>query len=231
MNSLNMKNHVKIAASLICGDPLNLKNEIIQLDNSATDLIHFDVMDGLFVPRYGLYPEILTHLKAVTNIPVDVHMMVSNPEDYIDDFYKAGADYYNVHVESTNHLHRIIKKVRDTGMKPGVALNPATPISLLDWVIKDIDMVVLMAINPGIVGHKLIPDIINKIEQLREFANQNGNEDLIIQIDGGVTPESIPLMVNAGADALVCGTGTIFRPKEDTLSNKVSYIRNLINEI
>jgi ribulose-phosphate 3-epimerase len=224
-----MKNKVKIAASLICGDPLNLKDEIIQLHNAETDLIHFDVMDGLFVPRYGLYPEILTYLKKITNIPVDVHMMVSNSEDYIDDFSKAGADYYNVHVESTIHLHRVVKKIRDIGMKPGVAMNPATPISQLDWVIKDIDMVVLMAINPGIVGHKLIPDIINKIKQLREFANQNGNENLIIQIDGGVTPASIPLMVNAGADALVCGTGTIFRPKEDTLFNKVNEIKNLIN--
>ena len=108
-----MKNKVKIAASLICGDPLNLKDEIIQLHNAETDLLHFDVMDGLFVPRYGLYPEILTYLKKVTNIPVDVHMMVSNPEDYIDDFSKAGADYYNVHVESTIHLHRVVKKVRD----------------------------------------------------------------------------------------------------------------------
>jgi ribulose-phosphate 3-epimerase len=224
-----MKNNVKIAASLICGDPLNLKDEITQLHNAETDLIHFDVMDGLFVPRYGLYPEILTYLKKVTNIPVDVHMMVSNPEDYIDEFSRAGADYYNVHVESTNHLHRVVKKVRDIGMKPGVAMNPATPISQLDWVIKDIDMVVLMAINPGIVGHKLIPDIINKIKQLRDFANQKGNENLIIQIDGGVTPVSIPLMVNAGADALVCGTGTIFRPKEDTLYNKVNEIKNLIN--
>lgn len=224
-----MKKKINIAASLICGDPLNLKDELIQIDNGKADLIHFDVMDGLFVPRYGLYPEILTYLKKVTNIPVDVHMMVSNPEDYINDFHKAGADYFNVHVESTNHLHRIVKKVRDIGMKPGVALNPATPISQLDWVIKDIDMVVLMAINPGIVGHKLIPDIINKIEKLREYANQNGNENLIIEIDGGVTPESIPLMVNAGADALVCGTGTIFRPKEDTLDNKINEIKNLIN--
>jgi len=157
-------------------------------------------------------------------------MMVDNAEDYILDFYKAGADYFNVHVESTNHLSRVIKKINDIGMKAGVGINPATPINSLDWIINDIKMVVLMAINPGIVGHKLIPTIIKKISLLREYANSKGNNDLIIQIDGGVTPESIPLMIKAGADALVCGTGTIFRPHEDSLNNKIKSINKIIDE-
>jgi ribulose-phosphate 3-epimerase len=225
-----MKNKINLAASLVCADPLNLQSEINQLEIGQADLIHFDVMDGLFVPRFGLYPEILTYLKKITRIPVDVHMMVENAEDYINDFKNAGADYYNVHVESTKHLHRVVKKVRDIGMKPGVALNPATSLSSLDWIIKDIDMVVLMVINPGILGHKLIPNMLNKIKALREFANQAGNESLKIEIDGGVTFESANLMIENGADTLVCGTGTIFRPHEDTISNKLNQLREKINQ-
>jgi ribulose-phosphate 3-epimerase len=225
-----MMRKIHLAASLVCADPLNIESDIKQLNNGKADLIHFDVMDGSFVPRYGLYPEILTSLKSKTDIPVDVHMMVDNPEDYIETFKSAGADYYNVHVEACKHLHRIIKKVRDIGMKPGIALNPATPISSMEWIIKDIEMVVLMAINPGIVGHKLIPSMLEKIKQVREYANQAGNETLIIEIDGGVTFESACKMIEAGADALVCGTGTIFRPQEDSIENKLNLLRKEISK-
>jgi ribulose-phosphate 3-epimerase len=221
-----MKKQPLVAASLICSDPLNLQNDINELIKGGADFIHFDVMDGQFVPRYGLYPEILSYLTKITNIPVDVHMMVSNPEDYIDDFCNAGAAFYNFHIESTAHAHRIVKKIEKTGMKAGVAFNPATTISSLDYLIEDIKMVVLMAINPGIVGHKLIPNMINKISDLREYADKRGNSELLIQIDGGVTFESGVKMIDAGADVLVCGTGTIYRPHEDTISNKIKLFRN-----
>lgn len=221
-----MKKEALIAASLICSNPLDLQIDLNQLINSKVDFIHFDVMDGQFVPRYGLYPEILTSLKKQTNIPVDVHMMVNNPEDFIDDFKIAGADYYNFHIESTPHAHRLVKKIQNVGMLPGVALNPATPISSLDYLINEIRMVVLMAINPGIVGHKLIPEMIQKIKNLRDYANDKGNKDLLIEIDGGVTFESGKMMIEAGADILVCGTGTIYRPKEDTISNKITAFKN-----
>ena len=214
-----------IAASLICSDPLDLKSDINELIVGKSDYIHFDVMDGQFVPRYGLYPEILSSLKNFCDIPVDVHMMVENPEDFIDDFKIAGAEYYNFHIESTAHTHRIIKKIEKSGMKPGIALNPATSLTALNYIINDIKMVVLMAINPGIVGHKLIPNMIDKIRDLRKFANENGNKDLLIQIDGGVTFESGKAMIDAGADILVCGTGTIYRPHEDTISNKIKAFR------
>ena len=225
-----MRNKIQLAASLICANPLNLHSDLIELEKGEADLIHFDVMDGQFVPRYGLYPEILSCVKKMSSIPVDVHMMVENAEDYIDVFKSAGADYYNVHVESTKHLHRVIKKIRNVGMKAGVALNPATPISSLEWVILEIDMVVLMAINPGIVGHKLIPEMIDKIKAVRDFADESGNKNLIIEIDGGVTFESANLMIDAGADALVCGTGTIFRPHEDSISNKLHSLRKKISK-
>ena len=220
----------KIAASLICADPLNLRSEINELISANVDLIHFDVMDGHFVPRYGLYPEILKEIKKVKNCPqVDVHMMVSNPETYIELYANAGADYFNFHIESSNHAHRIIKKIISAGMKPGIALNPDTPLNVLEWIIQDINMVVLMTINPGIVGHKFIPEMLKKISQLRELANHK-NPSLIIELDGGVTPETIPSMIKAGADALVCGNGTIFRPHEDNIINKTKYIRSIINE-
>jgi ribulose-phosphate 3-epimerase len=214
-----------IAASLICSNPLNLQEDINELVKGNADYIHFDVMDGQFVPRYGLYPEILSYLKKTTDIPVDVHMMVQNPEDFIDDFKNAGADFYNFHIEATSHAHRLVKKIEKANMKPGVALNPATSISSLDYLIEDVKMVVLMAINPGIVGHKLIPNMINKISELREYADKRGNKDLLIQIDGGVTFDSGITMINAGADILVCGTGTIYRPHEDTISNKIQAFR------
>ena len=222
---------IKICASLICGNPIDLNSDLKELEKSNIDLIHFDVMDAQFVPRYGLYPEILKSIKERYSFQIDVHMMTYDAEEYILDFKKAGADYYNVHIESTNHISRVIKKINDSGMKAGIGINPGTPLNNLDWIINDVKMVVLMAINPGIVGHKLIPSIIDKIKELRSYANKFGNNDLIIQIDGGVTPESIPLMIKAGADALVCGTGTIFRPHEDTISNKVDYIRQIVDEI
>jgi ribulose-phosphate 3-epimerase len=220
-----MKKQPLIAASLICSNPLNLEKDLQELIIGKADYIHFDVMDGQFVPRYGLYPEILSELTKLTSIPVDVHMMVQNPEEYIEDFKNAGASFFNFHVESSAHAHRIIKKVEKANMKPGVALNPATSISSLDYLIEDIKMVVLMAINPGIVGHKLIPNMIDKISDLREFADKRGNKELLIQIDGGVTFDTGVKMINAGADILVCGTGTIYRPHEDTISNKLELFR------
>jgi ribulose-phosphate 3-epimerase len=218
---------MKLAASLICANPLNLMTDVIQLV-SGVDFIHFDVMDGLFVPRYGLYPEILTSLmsKSIGSLKVDVHMMTQEPERYIDDFSKAGANYYCVHYEACQHLHRTIKKIKDAGMKPGVALNYSTPPEVLKYVLPDIDMIVLMAINPGIVGHKIIPGIYQKIEDTRRYIQRY---NILIEIDGGVTFQSANLMREVGANVLVCGTGTIFRPQEGTISEQVQKLKDLLN--
>ena len=176
--------NIKIAASLICADPINLEDEVNELIESKIDLIHFDVMDGSFVPRYGLYPEILKAIKEKENCPlVDVHIMSENPEEFIDVFASYGADYFNFHIEATKHPHRVLKKIINSGMKPGIALNPNTSIDSLKWIIQDIKMVVLMTINPGIVGHKFIPEMYDKIKELRNFANLSGNTDLIIETD------------------------------------------------
>ena len=225
-----MKNNCLLAASLICADPLNMEGDIAQLNEANIDLIHFDVMDGSFVSRYGLYPEILSAVKKKSSIPVDVHMMVNNPEDYITTFQLAGADYFNFHVEATHQISRVIKKIKESGMKPGVALNPATSVHCLEWIIQDIEMVVVMAINPGVVGHPFIPSMLKKITAIREMANRMGNTKLLIEVDGGVTPVTAPDMISAGANVLVCGTGTIFRPQEDTIINKTISLRKVLSK-
>lgn len=215
-----------LSASLICADFLRLEKELKQLIKGNIDFIHIDVMDGVFVPRYGLFPEILSKVKKITNIPMDVHMMVSDPEKYINDFAKAGADYYCVHPENNPHIHRIIKKIKLAGMKPGIVLNPATPLNILDYILDDIYLIMLMAINPGIVGHKLIPQTYQKIAQVKEKAKKY--PQMLIEIDGGVTLDSSPKMIKAGANMLVCGTGTIFQPPS-SINKKIKHLRKIID--
>ena len=216
-----------LAASLVCADMLNLKGEIEKLERAQVEYIHFDVMDNQFVPRYGLHPEMLSAIKKITTIPVDVHLMVENPERAIDVFAKAGADYLVVHPESTPHLHRAIKLIQAAGVKAGVALNPATPLSALDHILEDIDLVMLMAINPGIVGHKLIPEMLAKISALKKKLHKYPH--MLIEIDGGVTPDSAPEMVKRGANMLVCGTSSIFKPEGD-VEKRVKILRQLIEK-
>jgi ribulose-phosphate 3-epimerase len=222
---MTKQNKFKLAASLICGNMLNLQGDIDELNKAKVDSIHFDVMDGLFVPRYGLHPEVLSSVRTQTNIPIDVHLMVENPEPYFNDFLKAGATTLTFHYEATAHAHRLTKIIKNAGVKAGVALNPATPLHALDYLLEDVDLILIMAINPGIVGHKLIPEMIQKIKDLK---NKIGNRKIEIEIDGGVTPESSPKMIEAGATMLVCGTGTIYQPPA-LLSDKISDLKETIN--
>lgn len=216
----------QLSASIICANLLTLDKEVDLIKKGKIDRIHFDVMDGIFVPRYGLPPETLKFIHDKTNIPVTVHMMVDNPEPYIDIFSKAGADTIVFHVEPVNHIHRIIQKIKANGIKAGLALNPATPLSVLDYILQDIDLVMLMAINPGIVGHKLIPWIYKKISDLKDKLTEF--PQVMIEIDGGVTFESAPKMVKSGADILVCGSSTIFRLNE-SISSKLNELSKVIN--
>lgn len=216
----------KLAASLVCGNMLELEMVIRSLENGGIDYIHFDVMDGNFVPRLGLHPEMLVAIKSITNIPVDVHMMIDNPDFFIPTFVKAGGDIIVVHAESTKHLHYSIKTIRDLGARAGVALNPATPLSVLDYVLDDIDLVMLMAINPGIVGHKLIPRVLNKISELKE--KLIGYPHILIEVDGGVSPESAHEMIARGANLLVCGTSMIFKP-DIAVGEKLQEVRHQLD--
>lgn len=200
---------------------LNLRETVEQLERGGIDSIHFDVMDGVFVPRYGLHPEMLRVIRSITDTPIDVHFMVEDVEPYIESFAKAGGTILVPPAESHRHLHRTVRKIREAGVKAGVQLNPATPLSVLDYILDDIDLVMLMAINPGIVGHKLIPRILDKIAELKE---KIGERDIIIEIDGGVNPESAPIMIQKGATMLVCGTQMIFKPGVK-LDEKVREVR------
>ncbi len=218
-----------ILASLICGNPLELFKEIHDLEKGEVDGIHFDVMDGQFVPRLGLYPEYLKAVKSVTDLPVDVHLMIDNPEASIRAFLDMGMapnDNITVHAEATKHLHYAVKMIKDSGIKVGVALNPATSLSELDYVLPDLERVVLMAINPGILGHKLIPHMFRKIKDLKEKLHDYPH--IHIEIDGGVSPESAAKMVEFGADMLVCGSSSIYK-KGRSLNDMVREFRAIID--
>lgn len=215
-----------LSASLVCADLLNLRSEILLLEKGGADYIHFDVMDGSFVPRLGLLPEMLKAVKAATKIPTDIHLMINNPEKYISDFAAAGADIITIHAESTNHIDHAARLIKKLGLKAGIALNPGTSLRALDYLVDDIDLVMLMAINPGIVGHRIIEKVFNKIAHLKTMLADR--PEMLIEIDGGVTFETAPKIIAAGANMLVCGNGTIFRSHEDTIDNKLSALRATI---
>lgn len=220
-----MAKHFEISASLVCANFYDLKNQIDDINESGVDYLHFDVMDGVFVPRYGLFPEVLAQIKDHVKVPVDVHMMVVNPEPYIDIFAKSGADIFYVQAEGNNNLHRTILKIKNAGMKPGVVLNIATAAEVLDYILDDISYIMLMGINPGILGHKIIPAIYQKI---RDVKKKIGTRNIKILIDGGVTPDTAAEMIRCGADILVCGSSTIFKPAIGTISENT---RALITKV
>ena len=221
----------RLAASLICSNMMRLEDDIRLLMKGGIDFIHFDVMDGIFVQRYGLFPEILTQMRKFCSIPADFHMMVEDVEPYIKTFVDAGAnqdDIFVVHAESTRHLHRSVRKIREQGLKAGVALNPATSPEVLRYVLPDIDLIMLMAINPGVVGHKLIPQMMGKIADTRKMIA--GRDNIIIEIDGGVNFESAPQMIAHGASMLVCGSQTIYRPQEAPIDQKIRELRQVLDK-
>lgn len=217
----------QLSASIICANFLTLKEQIRLLEKGEIDYIHFDVMDGIFVPRYGLPAEILKDIHSISSIPITVHMMVQDPEDYVKVFTDAGAKTLVFHLEPVYHIHRTIKLIKDHGVKVGVALNPATSLTNLEYILEDIDLVMLMAINPGIVGDKLIESVLGKIAKLKSKLSEYPH--IKIEIDGGVTFESAPEMVKRGADILVCGNSTIFR-KGEKIDKKIQHLRRTIDK-
>jgi ribulose-phosphate 3-epimerase len=196
---------LKIAPSILSADFAKLGEEITAVERAGADYIHVDVMDGHFVPNITIGPLIVEAIRPVTKLPLDVHLMIDNPDQYIEAFAKAGADYITVHVEACKHLHRTIHHIKSFGIKAGVVLNPATPVDTIQHVLKDIDMVLLMSVNPGFGGQKFIPEVLPKIKQVKEMADSIGKH-LEIEIDGGVNPETAKLCVEAGANVLVAGS-------------------------
>jgi ribulose-phosphate 3-epimerase len=227
MNWFNKEGKYFLSASLICGDPLRIKEELDELRKAQVDSLHFDVMDGHFVPRVGLYPEMLKAIKRQTDIPIDVHLMLDHPMSYVEKFIEAGADLISFHIESDDDIAETIKFIKSQNVKVGLVLKPDTSLETLNPFLKEIDLVMLMAIQPGILGQKVIPETF---ERISELAHKVKDYPIIIEIDGGVTLETAPKMIEHGAHLLVCGTGTIYRPHEDTLENKVVEVRNILDQ-
>jgi ribulose-phosphate 3-epimerase len=196
---------VKIAPSILSADFSKLGEEIKDVERGGADYIHVDVMDGHFVPNITIGPLIVDSIRPITKLPLDVHLMIENPDQYIEDFAKAGADYITVHVEACRHLHRTIHLIKSLGVKAGVVLNPATPVQLIEPIIEDVDMVLLMSVNPGFGGQKFISSVLSKIKQVKEMSDQKGL-NLEIEVDGGVNEETALLCVEAGATVLVAGS-------------------------
>lgn len=194
-----------VSPSLLAADFLNLKDEIEMINNSQADWLHMDIMDGVFVPNISFGFPVLEAVSKVCKKPLDVHFMIVHPEQYIEQTAKLGAMMMNVHYETCTHLHRTIQQIHATGMKAGVTLNPSTPVSMLEDIIYDVDMVLLMSVNPGFGGQKFIENTIRKVKRLRKMID-DARTHTLIEIDGGVQGETAPRLVKAGADVLVSGS-------------------------
>jgi len=205
---------ILLAPSILSANFARLGEDISQVEQAGADWLHIDVMDGHFVPNITIGPQVVKDLRAVSKLVFDVHLMIENPDEHIPAFAKAGADFITVHVETCRHLNRTINLIRENGCRPGVAINPATPVCLVEPSLADIDLVLVMSVNPGFGGQDFIPGAISKIEQLRKISEEM-NKDLFIQVDGGINLETGRRVVQAGANVLVAGS-FIFRSPDPT---------------
>ena len=196
---------IQIAPSILSADFMDLGNEIRAVVEGGADVIHVDVMDGHFVPNITIGPLVVKAARRVTDKPLDVHLMISDADKYIDDFAAAGADWITVHVEACPHLQRTVSRIRELGLKAGAVLNPATSLSTLEYILDDIDLVMLMSVNPGFGGQSFIPGTIEKIRNLRAMIDRRC-PNVQIEIDGGVSPETIGEVARAGANIFVAGS-------------------------
>ncbi|MGC8880464.1 MAG: ribulose-phosphate 3-epimerase [Anaerolineae bacterium] len=214
---------VKIAASILSADFARLGEQVRDAEAAGADYIHVDVMDGHFVPNITVGPLVVESLRPVTTLPLDVHLMITQPERYIPEFARAGADILTVHVEACPHLHRTIHQIKELGIKAGVTLNPATPLVSLEEVLPDVDMVLIMSVNPGYGGQSYIPGSSAKITRLRRMLDERGLIDVDIEVDGGVKAHNAAEIVTAGANVLVLGSA-IFN-QEATVAQNIARIR------
>ena len=196
---------IRIAPSILSANFIKLGEEIKAAEEAGVDMLHIDIMDGHFVPNITIGPFIVESIRQVTSLPLDVHLMIEEPDTYLRDFIKAGADYVTVHLEASVHLHRTVQLIKETGAKAGVSLNPATPVWSLEDILPDIHLVLLMSVNPGFGGQKFIPQALDKIRILKKFIKEKGLSTLI-EVDGGINIDNAKDVASAGADILVMGS-------------------------
>ncbi len=214
---------MKVAPSMLSADFANLYADIEMVNNSEADYFHLDVMDGVFVPNISFGFPVMQAIAKYAKKPLDVHLMIVNPQNYISQVRDLGAEFMNVHQEACTHLHRTVQAIRNAGMKAAVTLNPATPIVMLEDIVEDVDMILLMSVNPGFGGQKFIPNTVNKLQKLRELIAKSSNKPLI-EIDGGVNAQTAPILAKAGADVVVAGS-YVFGAQDPTAT--ISFLKNL----
>lgn len=217
MSSLTNKRKIKIAPSVLSCDFSKMGEEIEKLIEAGADYIHFDIMDGHFVPNITFGPPIVANLRRYCSVPMDVHLMISNPEEYVDTFADAGADIITVHIEATNHPHRLVSHIKDIGCKAGIVLNPGTPEDRIEFLVEEVDMVLVMTVNPGFGGQKFIPEMLKKIKNIRAMIG----EEKELEVDGGIDHITAPEVIKAGADVLVAGSYIFAHEKYDVPIKKL----------
>jgi len=214
-----------LCPSILSADFARLKDDIADVVNAGADVIHCDIMDGHFVPNITFGPDVVAKVNEITDLPLDVHLMIETPEKYIKNFVDAGADYISVHYENNVHLHRLVNYIKSFGVKAGVVINPATPVSVLAEIITEADFVLIMSVNPGFGGQKYIKGSLAKVKQLKKLINEK-NSSCLIEIDGGIGENNIKELAESGVDMFVAGA-SIFKSKDR--KSKIKELKDLIS--